>query len=395
MTNLFVRGLRALAVAAVAVVGVVPSASAQQSGAAELIAAARVLMDEMQNDSAAALLQLAVRSEARASPEERVRAFTLFGIIQLVAGSAPAARQAFRQALILDPTLRVDSLAYLRSDLVQEFNAERAATALIEQVVAPAPEAPKEQPPPQPAPPAPMVFEVEHPADTVVDFADGALLLNVRPERAARFVLSIISSDRPGGELIGPRTHEIWADTTLVGDQEQLGWDFRVAGQPVAPGRYLVQVTASDSAGGGAVREERILLLERVPVDTQPVPVLGLEPHELVAETLTVRGGPASGMLLSILVAGAAVALPTALGNKEMSSATGRDARSFIAVGAVALGGLYGLISGSHLGRDPEKVQENDRRRQQRAAERLAIFSANREAIEGAAWHVRVERSSP
>jgi hypothetical protein len=163
----------------------------------------------------------------------------------------------------------------------------------------------------------------------------------------------------------------------------------------VAPGRYLVQVTASDSAGGGAVREERILLLERVPVDTQPVPVLGLEPHELVAETLTVRGGPASGMLLSVLVAGAAVALPTALGNKEMSSATGRDARSFIAVGAVALGGLYGLISGSHLGRDPEKVQENDRRRQQRAAERLAIFSANREAIEGAAWHVRVERSSP
>jgi len=56
---------------------------------------------------------------------------------------------------------------------------------------------------------------------------------------------------------------------------------------------------------------------------------------------------------------------------------------------------LYGLISGSHLGRDPEKVQENDRRRQQRAAERLAIVVANQEAIGGAAWHVRVERSSP
>jgi len=395
VTNLFVRGLRALAVAAVAVVGVVPSASAQQSGAAELIAAARVLMDEMQNDSAAALLQLAVRSEARASPEERVRAFTLFGIIQLVAGSAPAARQAFRQALILDPTLRVDSLAYLRSDLVQEFNAERAATALIEQVVAPAPEAPKEQPPPQPAPVAPMVFEVEHPADTVVNFADGALTLNVRPERAARFVLSIIASNVPGGELIGERTHEIWADTTMVADQEQLDWDFRVAGQPVAPGRYLVQVTASDSAGQGTVREERILLLERVPVDTQSVPVLNLEPQELLAETLTVRGGPTSGMLLSIVVAGAAAALPTVLGNKEMGSATGQDARSFIAVGAVALGGLYGLISGSHLGRDPEKIRENDRRRQQRAAERLAIVVANREAMGGAAWHVRVERSSP
>lgn len=383
MTYRLVRWFRAMAVAAVAVGGVVPSAWAQQSRAAELIAAARALIEDLQSDSAAALLQLAVQSEARASPAELVRAYTLYGITQLVSGSAPAARQAFRQALTLDPTLRVDTLADLHSDLVREFSGERAVVA------------PQEQSPARPRPAAPMVFQIEHPADTVVDFAYGALRLNVRPVRAARFVLSIISTEGPSTELFGLQSQEIWAETTLVRDQGQVGWDFRVGGQPVATGRYLVQVTASDSAGEGQVREGRVLLLDRVPVDTQPAPDLSLEPHELVPETLTVRGGPASRMLVSILVAGAAAALPTALGNKEMSGETGRDARSFVAGGAVALAGLYGLISGSHLERSPEKVQENERRRQQRAEERRAVLIANRETIQGAPWHVRIERSSP
>jgi hypothetical protein len=384
VTYLPVRWFRALAVAAVAVAGVAPSASAQQSGAAELIAAARALMDDMQSDSAAALLQLAVQSESRSSPAERVRAYTLYGITQLVLGSAPAARQAFRQALILDPTLRVDTLADLHSDLLREFNGERAVVA------------PQEQSPARPAPSGPMVFEIEHPADTVVDFAAGTLLLTVRPVRAARFVLAITSTEEsPASQLFGSPRQEIWAETTLVRDQGQLDWDFRVAGQPVALGRYLVQVTGSDSAGQGQVREERVLLLDRAPVDTQRVPDGRLEPRELVPETLTVRGGPGSRMLLSLLVAGVAAALPTALGNKEMSGETGPDARNFVAAGAVALAGLYGLISGSHIERSSEKIQENDRRRQQRVAARRAILIANREAIEGAPWHVRIERSSP
>ncbi len=103
-----------------------PPATAQVS-AAQAIEAARSQIDAINVDSAAALLRLALDPASGASERQRVRAFVLLGVTHLILRQEREARDAFRQALQLDPQLRVDSLADLSSDLLAVFDAERAA----------------------------------------------------------------------------------------------------------------------------------------------------------------------------------------------------------------------------------------------------------------------------
>lgn len=96
-----------------------------QTGPAAAIAEARAQIDAINVDSAAALLRLALDPTSGASERQRVRAFVLLGITHLMLRREREARGAFRQALLLDPQLRVDSLADLSSDLLSVFNSER------------------------------------------------------------------------------------------------------------------------------------------------------------------------------------------------------------------------------------------------------------------------------
>jgi len=94
---------------------------------AAAIAQARAQIDAINVDSAATLLRRALESGSGANDRQRLRAFVLLGITELMRRREADARRAFRLALELDPQHRVDSLADLSGDLLTVFNSERAA----------------------------------------------------------------------------------------------------------------------------------------------------------------------------------------------------------------------------------------------------------------------------
>jgi hypothetical protein len=106
-------------------------AAAQETVASRLIAQARRHIEDINPDTAAALLRQALDPQAGATLAEKQRAFVLFGVTELTAGRTDGARRAFREALALEQTLRVDTLAELHEELVITFEAERAAMAAV------------------------------------------------------------------------------------------------------------------------------------------------------------------------------------------------------------------------------------------------------------------------
>jgi hypothetical protein len=102
-------------------------ARSQETVASRLIAQARQHIEDINPDSAATLLQQALDPRVGATIAEKLRAFVLYGVTELTAGRTDGARRAFREALALDPTLRVDSLAELHESLVSTFAQERTA----------------------------------------------------------------------------------------------------------------------------------------------------------------------------------------------------------------------------------------------------------------------------
>jgi alpha-tubulin suppressor-like RCC1 family protein len=105
-------------------------AEAQQPAGA-LIAEARRRIDDLYADSAAALLRVALQPPAGATRRDSVRAFVLLGVAELMAARQDAARQAFRNALALEPGLRVDTLADLHSHLLLVFGSALSSVTAV------------------------------------------------------------------------------------------------------------------------------------------------------------------------------------------------------------------------------------------------------------------------
>ncbi len=117
---------RTFLVALPALIGcLTPLQATAQSTAAALTLAARAQLDSLNADSATTLLVRALDPRTGATPTERVRALVLLGVSELVADRPAEARRVFQQALNLDPTIQVDSLAMLHSSLLAVFGAER------------------------------------------------------------------------------------------------------------------------------------------------------------------------------------------------------------------------------------------------------------------------------
>ena len=112
-------------VTTVALLLVLPCIAHGQAGA--LVEAARAQIEALNPDSSYALLQRALAQGDPSAP--RARAFTLLGIAELLRGNRTAAQFDFRQALRIDPSLRIDSLADLHSEALTVFGEQRAAIA--------------------------------------------------------------------------------------------------------------------------------------------------------------------------------------------------------------------------------------------------------------------------
>jgi len=357
------------AMALVVILAALGAASARaQARPSQLIATARAMMDSLASDSAVTLLQLALRSESNATPAEQVRAWTLFGINQLILGDVQLGRQGFRRALSIDPTLQADSLASLHSDLLREFGAERAALGPVRA--------------------APMTVQVALAGDTVVPVTEGRLVYAVRPARRARVVATVTAGDSSGAV--------VRADTATVTGDIVLGWDLRNrAGALVAPGRYTLRLVAADTTGENAARRDYALTLQRARVDTTALPSAQPPASAFVPETVQVRGSSPSVLLRGAVFAAAAVGLPMVLGNPELRASLGNDAKSYIAAGAVSLAGLYGFLRGTRWTTDPELQRRNQATRDRAALARTNTIAANAELRARAPMVVRTQAVGP
>ncbi len=363
---------RALLVLALVALATAPRALAQ-GDAGTLIAAARAQLDQFSPDSASALLERALAPGSGATSAQRVRAYVLYGIAQLTTRNLTAARQAFRRALQLEPTERVDSLEFLEPEnLLREFNAERAAVA---PAVVAAPAA------------APLTVTVALPADTSLAVADGLLPITPTPSRKASAVVTVAPAEALAAV--------VWADTVAAGATGSLGWNLRGRdGALVAPGRYAVLVTAVDSAGGISQTIERVVVVSRAAADTQAMPA-PLTAASFAPETLQVKRGSPAVLLLGAGLGAAAAFLPSALGRPELNSGLNGDATAYVVAGSVTVAGLVGFIAGHRTQPMPENARRNAQLRQQDAANRAAIAAANARARANAPVRVRLEGGAP
>jgi hypothetical protein len=345
-----------------------------QSNVASLIAGARVQLEQFNTDSTSALLERALAPTSGATTAQRVRAYVLYGIAQLSARNPAGARQAFRRALQLNPAERVDSLEFLEPEtLLREFNAERAAVV----AAAPAPAVAIER----------LTVQVALPADTTLAVTDGRLPISPLPSRKARATVAVAPADAPSAVL--------WADTLPAGASGSLGWSLRGRdGVLVPPGRYAVLVTAMDSAGGISQTVEKVVVVSRLPADTQ-VLAPPLAPSAFAPETLRLQHASPAAILLGVGLGAAAAFLPSALGRPELNQGLTGDGTAYAVAGSVTVAGLVGFLAGHRVQPLPENALKNAELRRQDAASRAAIITANAAAREAAPIRVRLEGSSP
>ena len=241
---------------------------AAQGDVASLIVAARAQLDQFNTDSASALLDRALAPRSGATSTQRVRAYVLLGIAQLSAKNLSAARQAFRNALQINPAERVDSLEFLEPEnLLREFNAARPAVAEV-------------------AAPSRLAVDVDVPLDTTVSLGEGRLRVTARPTHRARVELSIAPSEAASSP--------VWSNVEIVDQAGMAAWNLRTReGKVVSSGQYVLRVTATDSLNRAATPVTRLLFIENpnagisesgpVRVRVEGVLAFTVEPAKVVA----------------------------------------------------------------------------------------------------------------
>lgn len=338
-----------------------PALARAQTPAGRHIEAARAQLDALNADSAISLLHYAVDPRTGAGLAERLRGYVLLGIADLINGQKSEARAALREALTLDPELRIDSLADLSSELVSTFNAERASLVRARGLS--------------------LVLEV--PSDTLVPVQDGGYQVVVLPTRRSQVVLTVAADS--GGAVV-------YADSETVSGVTTFGWSLHgTDGALIEPGRYTLRVSASDSSGESAAPVERLLTIDREQLDTLllpgPIPATALAPesvHVHQRSRLSLVRGVGFGL------AGGALAY---LGAGPSGV---KDGRAFVVGGTLALGGLLGFLLGRRATLpNPAAIEQNRHLHETDARSREAITQSNARARARARIRIRTASLAP
>lgn len=356
---------RSLVIAAIGLLGA--QTLAAQVSAGRLVEQARAQLEAPNPDSAIVLLEAALQPARGATKMEQTRAFVLYGLAHLLLDNVQAARSAFRQALQRDATLRVDSLSFFTDALAREFNAERAAIDLV-------------------APP-PLAVSVVMPTDTTLPASGGSLRIVARASRRARVVAVVTAADASPEA----RTTAIWADTAGAGAEGMRAWNLRDRnGDLVSEGRYTLRVFATDSAGQDSPVLERMLVIARAAVDTQPH-APPLTPEAFAPESLRLRRASPSVLLVGVLLGATAAVVPSAVASTELNAGRATDRTAVAVAGVIAVTGVVGFLAGHRIRPLPENVDRNEQLRARDAEQRRAIVEANRAARARAAVRIVVE----
>lgn len=345
--------------------------AAAQTEVTRLIGVARQQIEDLFPDSAFATLQRALQGQATAV--ERVAAFKLLGVTQLTRGDRVSALLSFEQALRLDAAARADDIADLHSDVRVVFGEARTALGI------------SDAPRVDPAGPR-LTVAADVPPDTVVP-ANGRLRIEVRPSYRARVVLTMSPADAPATVL--------WTDTAVVGGIGTRAWNVRAAdGEIVAPGRYALRATAADSINQVSLTVERILVVSRVPADTQPLPA-PLDASAFAPETLHLRRGAPSTLVWGLALGGAIAGASQVLGNPDVNKGLSADGTAYAVAGGVTLAGVVSWMTGRRTRPLPENTDRNRQLVANHRQQGEAIARANAAAREGADVRVTLERTGP
>jgi hypothetical protein len=339
-----------------------------QTPAQRLAELARAQIDGLTFDSARVLLDATLR--AATTPAEKIRAFTLLAFVQLGLKNQIAARQAFEQALRLDPTMRIDSLADLDADAPNVFASARTAAATVLMA------APEKR--------VVLLLTVLLPADTLVSADDARLPMIVQPNAVSRVITTVAVAAAP--------SVPVWSDTQTTLGRHRIAWLLRRRDGSVWPvGRYMLRSEATDSMGQ-TTSEMRVVNLARTAVDTQS------HPPTLPASVFAPEALPSVRHTTPRLVAGSALALavaamPSVLGSPDLNAGLSSDPTSYAVAGSVAVASIVGFVRGRRPQPLKANILKNRALRENDQRQRDAIKRANADSLDKAPIRITVDRA--
>lgn len=315
------------------------------------IASALAAYNDLDFDTAAARLRdaLAVGGAQRLSEANRARALMYLGAAELFRGERPAAAEAFRSLLMVQPRFRPDAVIF-PPEVVALFQETRIGVRAIDAVVAP-------------------VTDLKVPVERLPVMLFASSLHEIR----VRITSSLGAPERVLYEGV-------------IGDSLQIAWDGREAsGRAGSQGRYLLRI-ASRGPGGTSEREVQIPLeLEHLPLDTLPWPE-PLRSTDLLPET-EVRANGMRQFLTGLLGAGAASALPSIAGSRDAGTVR------FVVAGAIAGSGIVGLVTAAKPRPIDANIAANAARRGAWQQELQRVQAENAEGRRVVHIRVRAERA--
>lgn len=337
------RGLLALLL-----LGFVAPLGAQ--AAPDPIATAVAAYNDLDYDVATTRLRaaLALTGAQRLNDENRARAFMYLGASELFRGVRPAAADAFRQLLLIDPRYRPDGVIF-PPEVVAVFQETRIGVRAVAAVIAPN-------------------AELEIPTDRLPIRLFASSLHDIR----VRVTTSLGAPERVLYEGV-------------IGDSLLVSWDGREAsGRAGAPGRYLLRI-ASRGPGGNTEREMQVPLeVEHVRIDTLPWPE-PLAQSALRPET-EVRANGIRQFITGMAGAVAVVVLPALVGADEGSSTR------YAVAGALGVGGIVGLATAAKPRPVPENIAFNRARRAEWEREVQRVQAENAQRLAKVRLRIRAER---
>jgi len=299
--------------ALLALAGAPPRAARAQSPA-ELLARGLSAYQDVDYDSAAAVLRAALAQPGppALSAADRVRALAYLGATELFRERRDSAAAAFGRLLLADPRYRPDQLVFPPevSSLFQEVRLTTRAVAVS----------------------APPLTEIRAAGDRLIVwlYATSYHPIEVAVLRANGVLLRSLYS---GG----------------AGDSLQVLWDGRTAtGTPAESGLYVLRVDSRGSDGRVARSVDVPLDLAQLHGDTVPVPS---PPAESLMSREHVPGGSGVRALATGLAAAAAVVVLPSL----VSGASAGMGERFAVAGALSVAG----VAGFQVQRRPQPIPAN------------------------------------
>lgn len=320
-------------------------------GSPDPLAAAVAAYTDLDYDAAASRLRaaLALTGPQRLGDSDRTRALMYLGATEVFRGSRPAAADAFRQLLLIDPRYRPDAVTF-PPEVIAPFQETRIGVRAVSAVV-------------------PANAELQFPTDRLPIRILSSSLHDIR----VRVTATLGAPERVVYEGV-------------IGDSLVVAWDGRDASGQAADGRVLLRIT-SRGPDGTPERELQIPLeIGRIPIDTLPWPA-PLPPSEFRPET-EVRANGIRPLITGIAGALAVAVLPSLVGAEEGSSTR------YAVAGVVGVGGIVGFATATRPRPIPENIAFNRARRAAWEREARRVQAENVERLATVRLRIRAERGT-